>query len=175
MLAGVIAPIDLELAEELSPRAKITPTLQNGRNCGGRDLALRSSSPTLEASGHGDGFPLVSLAPTGESMAMERPSGHRVAFSITLSATRDDRGRHGSVLQFAIVGSLAIVSAYSTGGGPGWQVIGMVRFFFERRFGNSDEGDSSACCSADHGACFAGNGSVESNRRPCKTRPSWRR
>ena len=65
-------------------------------------------------------------------MATARPSERRIAFSITLSVTRDGRGGRVQLLEFAIV-RLLWRSYRLTGQAVGlaWWVLGMGRFFFE--------------------------------------------
>jgi hypothetical protein len=130
-LARVIAPIDLELAKELSPKAKYHAGTAQWRELWW-DGIWRSvhSSPTLQAFGHGYGFPLVSLAPVDGYKASTR-TPHSV-FYYALGYT----GWVGVILfgalQFAIL-RLLWRSYRLTGQAAGlaWWVMGMVRFSFE--------------------------------------------
>ena len=73
-LARVIAPINLELAKELDPRAKYHADTAEWRELWWREIWRSAhSSLTLEAFGHGYGFPLVSLG-RGRSAWLRR--GH---------------------------------------------------------------------------------------------------
>jgi hypothetical protein len=130
-VARVIAPIDLRLAKELSPRAKFHAGTADWRELWW-DGIWRSvhSDPMLEAVGHGYGFPLVSLAPAGEYRESTR-TPHSV-FYYALGLT----GWIGVVLfaalQFAIL-RLLWRSYRLTGQAAGlaWWVLWMVRFSFE--------------------------------------------
>jgi hypothetical protein len=130
-VARVIAPIDLRLAKELSPRAKFHAGTADWRELWW-DGIWRSvhSDPMLEAVGHGYGFPLVSLAPAGEYKESTR-TPHSV-FYYALGLT----GWIGVVLfaalQFAIL-RLLWRSYRLTGQAAGlaWWVLWMVRFSFE--------------------------------------------
>jgi hypothetical protein len=133
-LARVIAPINLELAKELSPRAKYHADTAEWRELWWKEI-WRSvhSNLMLEAFGHGYGFPLVSLAPAegerGYGEAIRTP--HSV-FYYALGYTGWVGVVLFSVLQFAIV-RLLWRSYRLTGQAAGlalW-VMGIVRFFFE--------------------------------------------
>jgi hypothetical protein len=130
----VIAPINLELAKELSPQAKYHADTAEWRELWWGEI-WRSvhSNPTLEAFGYGYGFPLVSLAPVGGEHgygeAIRTP--HSV-FYYVLGYTGWVGVVVFSVLQFAIV-RLLWRSYRLTGQAAGlvFWVLGMVRFFFE--------------------------------------------
>jgi hypothetical protein len=64
MLSRVIAPIDIELAKELSPNAEHHANTMEWRELWWAQIWLSvHSTPTLEAFGHGYGFDLWGLAP----------------------------------------------------------------------------------------------------------------
>jgi hypothetical protein len=133
-LARVIAPINLELAKELDPRAKYHADTAEWRELWWREIWRSAhSNLTLEAFGHGYGFPLVSLAPTGGvhgyGEAIRTP--HSV-FYYALGYTGWVGVVVFSVLQLAIV-RLLWRSYRLTGQAVGlaWWVLGMGRFFFE--------------------------------------------
>ena len=178
-LARVIAPINLELAKELDPRAKYHADTAEWRELWWREIWRSAhSSLTLEAFGHGFGFPLVSLAPAGGvhgyGEAIRTP--HSV-FYYALGYTGWVGVVVFSLFQFAIV-RLLWRSYRLTGEAVGlaWWVLGMGRFFFEEGLGTPDEGDPLLpAVGHDHGACFAANGTVESNYRPGKAGFSWSR
>jgi O-Antigen ligase len=131
-LARVVAPINLELAKELSPKAKRHAGTADWRELWWAGI-WRSvhSSPMLEAVGHGYGFPLVSLAPAGGEYKESTRTPHSV-FYYALGLT----GWVGVVLfgalQFAIL-RLLWRSYRLTGQAAGlaWWVLWMVRFSFE--------------------------------------------
>jgi hypothetical protein len=131
-LGRVIAPIDLELAEELTPGARYHAGTAEWRELWW-DGIWRSvhSSPMLEAFGHGYGFLLVNLAPAGGEYKESTRTPHSV-FYYALGLT----GWVGVVvfgaLQLTIL-RLLWQSYRLTGQAAGiaWWVLGMVRFSFE--------------------------------------------
>jgi hypothetical protein len=130
-LSRLIAPIDLELAKELSPSAKYHAGTAEWRELWW-DGIWRSvhSSPTLEAFGHGYGFPLVSLAPV-EGYKESTRTPHSV-FYYALGLTGWVGVVVFGVLQFTIL-RLLWRSYRLTGQAAGlaWWVMGIVRFSFE--------------------------------------------
>jgi O-Antigen ligase len=136
-LARVIAPIDLELAKELSPHAKWHAGTAEWRELWWEQI-WRSvhSTPTLEAFGHGYGFDLWGLAPPQIRMFDDRDirTPHSV-FYFALGYT----GWVGVVL-FGLL-QLAILrlmwQSYRFGGEPAglvWWVMGMAMALFQESF-----------------------------------------
>ena len=130
-LGRVIAPINLELAKELTPSAKYHAGTAEWRELwwGGIWHSVHSS-PMLELFGHGYGFPLVSLAPTrGYKESTRTP--HNV-FYYALGYTGWIGVVAFGVLQLAIL-NLLWRSYRLTGQAAGlaWWVMGLVRFCFE--------------------------------------------
>ena len=127
----LIAPFDLKLAKQLSPKAKDHAGTAEWREIwwGGIWRSVHSS-PVLEVFGHGYGFPLTTLAPVADYKASTR-TPHSV-FYYALGYT----GWLGVVamafLQLAILG-LLWRSYRLTGQAAGlsWWVMGMMRFSFE--------------------------------------------
>jgi hypothetical protein len=130
-LARVIAPIDLELAKALSPKAKYHAGTAEWRELWW-DGIWRSvnSNPKLQAFGHGYGFPLVNLAPADGYKASTR-TPHSV-FYYALGYTGWVGVFLFGFLQFAILRFLW--RSYRLTGqaaGLAWWVMAMVRFSFE--------------------------------------------
>lgn len=131
-LARVIAPFDLELASQLSPSAKYHAGTAEWRTLWWDGIWHSvHSRPTLEAFGHGYGFPLVSVAPATAGYKQSTRTPHSL-FHYALGYT----GWVGVVafgfLQFAIL-KLLWRSYRLTGQAVGlaWWVMAMVRFSFE--------------------------------------------
>jgi hypothetical protein len=125
-VARIIAPIDLDLAKQLSPRAVYHADTAEWRELWWKQIWISAhSTPMLEAFGHGYGFDLFSLAPwqMREYETMEIRTPHSV-FYYALGYT----GWAG-VLLFAAL-QLAILrllwQSYRLGGQPAGVVFWMM-------------------------------------------------
>jgi hypothetical protein len=137
-LARVIAPINLELAKQLSPNAVYHAGTAEWRELWWDQIWLSvHSTPMLEAFGHGYGFDLFGLAPA-EVRAGQEDWEVRTPHSIFFYAL-GYTGWVGVVL-FALL-HLAILRllwrAFALTGQPVgivWWILGMGRAFFEEGF-----------------------------------------
>jgi O-Antigen ligase len=137
-LARVIAPIDLELAKELSPNAAWHAGTAEWRELWWEQIWLSvHSTPVLEAFGHGYGFDLFGLAPE-EVRAGQEDWDVRTPHSVFFYAL-GYTGWAGvalfGLLQFAILRLLW--RSYRLAGDPAgvvFWVMGMAMAFFQESF-----------------------------------------
>ena len=137
----MIAPIDLELAKELTPSAKYAAGTAEWRELWWEGI-WRSvhSSPMLELFGHSYGFPLVSLAPVRGYKEFDPDAAQRLLLRPWLHGMGWGRriqrraARHRQT-------PLAVVPAHRTGGGVGLVGHGDGAVLLRRGLGNADEGD----------------------------------
>jgi O-Antigen ligase len=133
-LARVIAPINLELAKELSPKAEWHAGTAEWRELWWEQIWLSvHSTPMLEAFGHGYGFDLFSLSPAGEEGSEVR-TPHNIFF-FALGYTGWVGVALFCFLQVAIFALLW--RSYRVGGQPAgvvFWVMGMAMAFFQASF-----------------------------------------
>jgi hypothetical protein len=136
-IARVVAPIDLELAKQLSPKAESHASTADWRELWWEQIWLSvHSTPTLEAFGHGYGFYLFGLAPLEirEYVDLDIRTPHSV-FYYALGYTGWVGVALFAFLQFAIVRLLW--RSYRLTGQPAgvvlW-VVGMAMANFEAGF-----------------------------------------
>ena len=148
-LARVIAPINLELAKELSPKAKCHAGTAEWREQWWEQI-WRSVHSNADAGSVRAWLRLspVSLAPEEVGGARQRPSEHRIASSTTPSARRDGSASPCSaLLQFAIFRLL--LRSYRLTGQPAglvWWVMGMVMVLVRGRLRNAVSRRSPSTC-----------------------------
>jgi hypothetical protein len=135
-LARVIAPIDLELAKELSPNAASHAGTAEWRQLWW-DGIWRSvhSTPALAAFGHGYGFPLISVAPEEAQKNNEYDRTPHSVFFYALGYTGWVGVALFCLLQLAILRLLW--QSYRLGGQPAglvFWVMGMAMAFFQESF-----------------------------------------
>ena len=99
-LARIVAPINLDLVKQLSPRAVYHADTAEWRELWWEQIWISAqSTPMLEAFGHGYGFDLFSLAPPEVRGGQEKWEVRtRTASSTTRLAIRDGSGSSCSPL-----------------------------------------------------------------------------